>query len=461
MDEKKPNILYIFSDQHRKFDIGCYGHEFVKTPNLDKLAEGGLRFNHCISNSPVCVPARGALLTGLHAGKHKAFTNDMSIDPSCTSIADVLKKAGYYTGYLGKWHLAGIPREQAITKENRLGFEEWKVANCNHNYLDNHYYDENNVKHVVDGYEPEIFGGLALDFIENHKKDENPWALYLSLATPHEPFGPIKQEYLEEYADVEITLRPNTQEYVISNKGEPMDIASYREYTRGYWGHVSAIDKQIGLLIEKLKESNQLENTMIIYSSDHGDMLGSQGTRDKQVPYEESIGIPLIAYWENHIYEGVCDELIGLPDLPVTVAGLVGEKFPVETDGEDLSRLFLDKDAKGYHSAYMYEYYPAHQATLKHLNAWRGIRTKRYTYAVEADNLDWLLFDNVTDPYQLDNLAGREEYDSLQRELWEELKAHIEKHDALVDGVDYVIRSGQIKEFNASQKYFGYDTIEE
>ncbi len=451
---KKPNILYIFSDQHRKFDLGCYGHNFVKTPNIDKLANEGLRFEHCISNSPVCVPARGTLLTGLFAGKHKAFTNDIAIDTTCVGIGDVLKSVGYHTGYFGKWHLGGIPRDQAITKEKRLGFEEWKVANCNHNYLDTYYYDEDNVKHNIEGYEPEIFGGLAVDFIENNKDSEKPWALYLSFATPHDPFEHITKKYLDEYENIDITLRENVKEEVRFTASKRKKIEEYTQMTRGYFGHISAIDTQIGFIVEKLRGTGQLDNTIIMYSADHGDMLGSQGEKDKQVAYEESIAIPLIAYWKNNIYKGVCEELIGLNDIPVTIASLAGAEFACEVDGEDLKDLFLRPNSLSYESAYLYDYFPCHQAEIKKMEAWRGIRTKRYTYAVTAKNLDFMLFDNDVDPYQLNNLAGNEDYKEVQEKLWQMLKMHIDKHDRLLDGLDYVKYSGQIEEFNKSQRHF-------
>ncbi len=456
---EKPNILYIFADQHRKFDLGCYGNKNVKTPNLDALCAEGLRFNHCISNSPVCVPARGTLLTGLFAKKHKAFTNDVAIDSSCESIADVLKTQGYHTGYLGKWHLAGIPRDKAVTKENRLGFEEWKVANCNHDYLDIYYYDENDVKHNVEGYEPEIFGELAREFIIRNKNsdDENrskPWALYLSLATPHDPFDAIPEKYIKDIADDKVILRDNVTDKVKFRVDNYVNIEDYKKIVKGYFGHVFAIDCQIGKIIDTLKSTNQYDNTIIIYTADHGDMLGSHGEKDKQVAYEESIAIPLIAFWKDKIYSGVCDELIGLNDLPLSIAGLVGARFKTETDGENLSRLFTNKGAKSYDSAYLYDYYPCHQAELKGMQAWRGIRTKQYTYAVRADDFNFMLFDNYSDPLQLNNLVGKEKYKELQNTLFAELKKHIEKHDKLVDGISYVVYAGQQDEFNASQKHF-------
>ena len=139
----KKNLLFIFSDQHRAMDLGCYGNSQVKTPELDGLSRLGTTFLNCVSNTPLCVPARGSILTGLMPIKHRAATNDLPISENVISIAHVLKEAGYHTGYIGKWHLAGVPRDKYISKgKGRLGFEEWKVCNCNHEYLDAYYYDE-------------------------------------------------------------------------------------------------------------------------------------------------------------------------------------------------------------------------------------------------------------------------------------------------------------------------------
>ncbi len=462
---KKPNILYIFSDQHRKFDLGAYGHQSVLTPNLDELAKLGVRFNHCVSNSPVCVPARGTMLTGLYPNKHGALMNDMAINPQCTSIANVLNSEGYRTGYMGKWHLNGVPRDQAIPQEKRLGFQEWKVHNCNHKYLDCYYYDEENEKHEVEGYEPVIFGELAEEFIERNAKEDQPWALYLSFSTPHDPHQDIEKKYLEVYENKDIPLRKNTKDKILFkenkalNLNEYFDTQEYRENAKGYYGHISAIDEQIGKLILSLKETDQYDNTIIIYTSDHGDMLGSQGMLDKQVPFEEAIAIPLIIYWKNHTYAGVCDELIGLNDLPVTIAGLIGAKFPDTIDGVDLQELCLNPLAQSYDSAYLCEYFPAHNWGDKGGTEWRAIRTKQYTYAVTANNTNWLLFDNIHDPYQTNNLACDVKYKNIKAELWKMLKKHIDENDALLEGIQFIREYGNVNEFNRSQNYFNRKPI--
>jgi Arylsulfatase A and related enzymes len=438
-DIMKPNLLFIFADQHRRSDIGCYGNNEVITPNLDKFAESGLRFTNCCSNSPVCVPARGSLLTGLFAQKHGAFTNDIAINYDVTSIADVLNDAGYNTGYIGKWHLCGIPRNQYIDESRRLGFKTWKTANCNHDYLNCYYDDEANVRHTVDGYEPEIFGALADEFLQAQSNDK-PWALYLSFATPHNPHMRIPDEYLKIYDDVDVTLSVNE--------------------IKGYYGHITAIDKQFGILIDTLKQKGQLDNTIIVYTADHGDMLGNHGLTDKQRPYNESVGVPLLISWNDFTSVGVNNEVIGLTDLPVSILNLLGLNFPNTTDGKDLSELFTDPNAVGLESCYIYDLYPCHNAYVKGYEAWRGIVTKNYTYAVTADS-EWLLFDNKTDPLQMNNLINDTKYAEIKQYLSYILHEHITKNDALVDGDGYIRMSGKIEEFNRSQIHFNYPIVEE
>lgn len=450
---KRPNLLFIFADQHRKFDLGCYGNPQVMTPNLDALAQEGMRFTGCCSNSPVCVPARGSLLTGLHAAHHGALTNDLAVRYDIESIADVLNAGGYHTGYIGKWHLCGVPRRQTIEKERRLGFAAWKVANCNHNYLDCWYDDEDGVRHPVQGYEPEIFGGLAADFLAENAGAQQPFALFLSFATPHDPHDKVGAEYMEMYREREVTLRPNAPESIMVNREQYITHAEQVERMRGYYAHITAIDRQVGVLTELLRQKGVLDDTLIVYTADHGDMLGSHGQRDKQLPHEESIGVPLLMRWPGSIATGVNHGLIGLVDLPVTVAGLLGLSFSAQTDGVDLSGMAL-RGGDGLAECYIYDLYACHQAADKGQEAWRGIRTGRYTYVTHGDGTEWLLFDNEKDPYQMKNLAGDPALEPLRKELFERLRTHVESTDAFLNGDDYMRFCGRAKDFNESQIYF-------
>jgi arylsulfatase A-like enzyme len=450
--KNQPNILYIFSDQHRWCDLGCYGNSEVLSPNFDRFAESGLRFERCISNAPVCVPARGSLLTGLYPLKHGAITNDLPIRMNVESVADVLNAAGYHTGYVGKWHLGGVPRNQAIAAERRLGFREWKVNNCDHNYQNTFYYDEQNARHEIDGYDAETYTSLAIDFVERNR--EQPWGLWLSWGPPHDPYFEVPQKYLDPYADKELTLRGNVPEQITDRTDRPRwDRAQAQKNLHGYYAHISALDDQFGRLFQTLEKTGQLENTIIVYTSDHGDQLGSQGWTNKQLPFEESVRVPLLMQGPG-IRRGVCNELIGLTDLPVSLLSLAGQLLPA-ADGDDLSALFSDPAAAGQDAVYIFDLVPCHQSAWRGTDAWRGVRTKTHTCACHADGTQWVLFDNAADPLQQNNLAedpGAAEMQKMLHSITAEFSA---RHDALLPWPELLKENGLVDEWNKSQRHFG------
>ncbi|MGI6239881.1 MAG: sulfatase-like hydrolase/transferase, partial [Christensenellales bacterium] len=184
---KRPNILFILSDQHRHFDMGWAGNAEVQTPVLDALASECARFSHAYSNCPVCVPARGSLYTGQHALRHGAAGNDIPIRRDQTGIAQVLSAAGYDTALIGKWHLGGVPRDQFIDKDRRLGFQYWRGNNCNHDYMKYYYDDNDDARHYPGQYEPVAQTALALEYLEGRKQSDDPWAMWMCYSTPHPP----------------------------------------------------------------------------------------------------------------------------------------------------------------------------------------------------------------------------------------------------------------------------------
>lgn len=443
----KKNLLFIFSDQHRSMDIGCYGNEQVKTTNLDKLSLSGMKFSNCISNTPVCVPSRGNLLTGLMPMKHRAATNDLPIDTNVRSVANVLGEAGYHTGYIGKWHLAGVPREKSIPEKGRLGFKEWKVNNCCHDYMNSYYYDENNVYHKIEEYEPVKQTDLAIDFME--RNCNRPWGLYLSLGPPHDPYDQVPQKYKDIYKDVKINLRDNVP-YL---KGSTIDQDSIIKIYKDYYAQITAIDDQIGRLIATLELTKQLDNTIIVYTSDHGDMLGSHSLMNKQVAYNESVNVPLIVFSENQVAYGNNDELIGLVDLPVSLMGLMNLEFSNETDGRDLSNLFTCENAKGLDACYMAEYFAAHQLQWSGGVEWRAIKTSRHTYIKTVDG-SVELYDNQEDAFQMDNLVRKPEYKCLKDQLNDKLEYYIAKHDKMLPREELAEYYGLKDAWDISEKYF-------
>ena len=457
----KPNLLFVFSDQHRACDLGCYGNREVDSPVLDAFAAEGLRFTQYFSNNPLCVPARASLLTGLLPFKHRAIGNDLRIRTSVWSIADVLNSAGYRTGYIGKWHLAGVPRAQAIPPgRGRLGFTEWKVANCTHDYLHSYYDDNAGIRHPISGYESTTHTDLACDFIRN--PDPKPWALYLSWGPPHDPYRDVPAQWLEKYDPRKLTLRPNVELPVVVNRNDEdqsLKEGDLRQSLQGYYAHISALDHEFGRLLTALAETGQAHNTIVIYTSDHGDMLGSHGWLDKQLPFEESVGIPLLVRWPEKIAPGVRSALLGLVDLPVTLLGAMSLKFPEPTDGKDYSSLFLDEKASGPDAVYLTEYTASHRAHDRGTPAWRAIRTMRHLFAKTSDGKPWLLFDLEKDPYQQHNRVGDPALSSEESALGRQLDSFVATYDAYCSPTELLISQGLRDDWNESQRFFGIPEI--
>ena len=495
----QPNILLVFSDQHRWCDLGCSGNPEVRSPHLDAFARRAVRATSCISNAPLCVPSRGTLLTGLYPLRHGAVSNDLPLRPDVTTIGAALAGAGYDTGYIGKWHLAGVPRDRCIPAgPGRFGFATWKVCNCSHAYMDAYYYDEADRRIPIEGYEPVAQTDLAIDFIRRQR--DRPWALVLSWGPPHDPYFAVPDRYLQEYASRDLHLRPNVPEtdglaapehrspeasfaarehrspeasFAAREHRSPQASFAAREHRspqgslarrlsreqvtrnyRGYYAHITALDEQFGRLTAALAASGQAEDTIVVYTSDHGDMLGSQGLTNKQLPYEESVRVPLLVSWPGHTRVGTSDGLIGLVDLPVSLLGLAGVDLPGKPDGLDLHALFVDPAARGREECYIFDLIPCHQAAARGGTEWRGVRTRRHTFARSAGDGGFALFDNERDPFQLHNLVDDPAHAALREELRGRCAALTAAHDALLPWEELVRRYGLLEEWNRSQAYF-------
>lgn len=458
--DRPPNILFVFSDQHRAADLGCYGNAEVRSPRLDRFAAEGLRFENAISNAPLCVPARGGLLTGRYPLRHGAWTNDLPVRPEVPSVAKALGTNGYRTGYFGKWHLGGIPRDQPIEKERRLGFEAWKACNCDHAYLNSYYDDEENHRHPIEGYDAATYTGFAEEFIRRGAENDRPWAAWLSWGPPHDPYFEVPEEWLRLYADRRLPLRPNVPGSIVDrlDLDRHWDRATVEGNLHGYYAHVSALDALFGRLLDALDATGQAENTLVVYTSDHGDQLGSHGWTNKQLPYEESIRVPLLVRGPN-VAKGVSEALIGLTDLPVSLLAHAGTVLP-GPDGEDLSALFADAAARGPGNRYIFDLVPCHQSAWRGTGAWRGVRTPTHTYACHDDGTPWLLFDNRNDPYQRQNLVHSNDHAELRAELHAATAAHAARHDALIPWRDLLRREGRVDDWNRSQRAFGEPELE-
>jgi arylsulfatase A-like enzyme len=471
MPVQKPNLLLVFSDQHRACDLGCYGNRQVMSPALDAFADQAARVTNCVSSSPVCVPIRGTMLTGLHPWHHGALSNDLPIRTDVQSVAHVLARAGYRTGYVGKWHLGGVPRDRAIPQEERLGFEGWKVANCTHAYMNSYYDDEQNRRFPYEGYEPVGQTGHAVDFIRRGGQrggergvgltpgragDVAPWALFLSWGPPHAPYREVPREYLDRYDPASVTLRPNVPEQILDRVGKHLSRAELRALLAGYYAHITALDDQFARLLAVLDETGQASNTVVVYTSDHGDMLGSQGVTKKQLPWDESALVPLMVRWPGTVQPSVVEEPMGLVDLPVSLVGLLGLSFDGPIDGADLSRLFTEPGATAPAEVLMCNLIPAHQAVWRgDTRGWFGLRSRERTYAVWDDGEPFCLYENENDPYQQRNLCEDHRAAAACHDLTERVQARLAAAGTILrPWQQMVIHDGYQELWNKSQAYF-------
>ena len=442
----KPNILYVFADQMRASAMGCMHDERVHTPNLDRLAAQGVLFRNAIANTPVCTPSRASLLTGRHAWTCRSIVNDLRLPEEAQSIADVLKGRGYRTGYIGKWHLDGISRHMFTPPgRRRHGFDDyWAAYNCNHRYFDCKFFLNDSPELVrAEGYDADVQTDQAIGFLERFRDD--PFCLFLSWGPPHAPYREVASEFLDMYPPEEIALRPNTQ-------------GADRAAIAGYYAHVTAVDRDIGRLMEALDRLGLAENTILVFSSDHGDMLWAHGHTKKQRPWEESIHIPLIVRWPDHLPVGkVSDVLISVADYTPTLLGLAGVPVPDPMNGIDLSATVQGHSGAEPSSIFINEYVSFDQARA--YQPWRGVRTRRHTYVRWLQG-GTLLYDNLNDPYQLRNLVHEPGHEALAEELEGELQGWLKRlGDDFTTGEEHIRQLGQWEEWLIRQEHFyGFGT---
>ncbi len=440
---RKPNIIFVFPDQMRGEAMHCAGNKDIITPNLDKLASEGILFTNAISNTPVCVPARGTLLTGRYPLSHRAVTNDLPLGNNQISIAEVLKIEGYETGYIGKWHLDGVPRDKFTPPgKRRFGFDYWAGWECHHRYFNGKYYRDTPEPINIPGYEPDFQTDLAIDYIKNYK--DHPFFLFISPGPPHNPYELVPQKYKNMYNPSELTLRPNCAE---------VDRAAMANY----YAAITALDWNLGRILTTIEQLSIADDTIVIFTSDHGDMLWSQGRVRKEQPWEESIGIPFIIRWPYYIPAGIkTDALLSLVDVMPSLLSLSGAPIPDCVQGIDISSIMLGKSSHIQEAVLLTEPIVGGEGLRNGVREWRGIRTKRYTYARWQNGKVWVLYDNLKDPYQLNNLAVKKETKSLRGRLEDTLQSLLRKtNDEFLPWDEHLRKLELVKAWNINEKYLG------
>jgi arylsulfatase A-like enzyme len=413
--KRPPNVLFIMPDEWRGQALRCMGNRDVQTPHLDQLASDGILFRQTFANTPVCCPARATILTGTYTSRNGMLANDLRLKESVLTLADIYGHAGYRTGFIGKWHLDGGPREPGYVPPGprRHGFQYWAANECNHNYFYNWYFRDENVPIVREQYEPEFWTDLAVEFLEGEKN--KPFFLMLAPGAPHDPYL-APEKYMEMYDPETLTMEPN---WVAGTPG------AGRKEIAGYCAAITAVDDQVGRLLQTLRKLKLEENTIVLFSSDHGNMLGSQGKILKRKPWEESIRVPGIMRYPGVIAPGRETEvLFSHVDFAPTLLSLCGLPVPPQMQGTDLSRVAAGTAEKGPTSVLFQIFGPYRGDGLE--RAWRGVRTDRFLYA-RWESGPWLLYDLRQDPYELHNLVDNAAYSSDLRRLDQELLAWMQR----------------------------------
>ena len=431
----KPNVVFLLTDQWRLQALGYAGNTQVQTPNIDRLAGESISFPNAISGYSVCCPWRASFLTGQYPLTHGVIVNDVPISSEPVGLGDAFKRAGYSTAYIGKWHVDGRGRSSYIPPERRLGFEYFKALECSHDYNRSAYYaGDDDTKQYWDGYDVFAQTADARSYIES-RSSEQPFMLVLSWGPPHNPYETAPKRFRDMYAAAAIALRPNVP-------AEMADAA--REWLAGYYAHCSAIDHSVGELVRTLDDCGLADDTVLVFASDHGDMLGSQGLERKQKPYEESIRVPfLLRYPAKYGRQPrEASSFLNAHDIMPTLLGICDLPIPATVEGADRSPTLSGASTPS-DCALLACFHPFGEwSRAIGGREYRGIRTARYTYCRSLDG-PWLLFDNEADPYQLENLADRPQCAELQagldRLLHRELAA---LGDEFLDGMRYIKRWG-------------------
>ena len=431
---KRPNILYIMADDHAAHAISAYGSVINQTPQLDRLAAQGMRFDRMFAVNSICTPSRATVLTGKysHINGVPVFNR---FDGSQPTVAKYLQAAGYHTGIIGKWHLESDP----------TGFDKWSILPGQGDYF-NPTFLEADGKRVIKGYITDITTDLSIDFLKNRPKDK-PFFLMCHHKAPHrnwQPDAKHKAMFAGKVIPEPPTLRDNgvgrsdaireCKQKVLENlspndtKGAPPAGLSddellkwkYQRYMQDYLACVQSVDDNVGRLLDYLDEAGLAENTLVIYTSDQGFFLGDHGLYDKRFMYEESIRVPFLVRWPEVIKPGEVQSAMGINvDFAPTFMDAAGLPLPADMQGRSLMPLFKGKVPSDWRGSWYYRYY--HDPGDHNTRAHYGVRTTTHKLIYFWKKNQWEMYDLIADPSELHNLYS----DPVQAEAVVKLKAEL------------------------------------
>lgn len=457
----RPNILFIMSDDHAYQAMSCYGSRVNQTPNLDRIARDGMRFDRCFVTNSICGPSRAVILTGKYSHLNGFRTNNHDkFDGSQQTVAKLLQKAGYQTAMIGKWHLVTDP----------TGFDYWHILQGQGPYYNPAMKTPNGiVKHT--GYTTDIITDVALDWLKTKRDADKPFLLMYQHKAPHREWMPAPR-YLNKYEDRQIpepeTLFDDYRGRGTSAKEQQMSIAKhlspndlkliepkgltpeqlkdwhaaydgpnrqfaeaklegpdlvrwkYQRYVKDYLRCVDAVDENVGRVLDYLDQTGLAENTVVIYTSDQGWYLGEHGWYDKRWMYEESFRTPLLVRWPGRTKPGSTNrDLVMNLDFAETFLDIAGVPVPPDMQGRSFAKLLAGESVPDWRASVYYHYYEFPQP--HHVQPHYGVRTARHKLIYFYQIGEWELYDLEKDPHELTSIYDRPENAVLVRELKAEL----------------------------------------
>lgn len=452
-EKKQPNIVFIMSDDHAAHAMSCYGSKINETPNLDRIADEGIRFDNAFCTNSICAPSRAAILTGQYNHKNGVRTLGDDFDSRQPTIQRELQENGYQTALIGKWHLGhGGNADPA-------DFDYWNIFPEQGDYVDPVMIEMGDEK-TVKGYATDIVTDMSIDWIENRDKDK-PFMVMCHHKAPHRPWIP-DEKYKDLYADVDIpepetfhddysgkasaakeaTMRIDRDLLFKDVKAHPPEGLTdrelkswyYQRYIKDYLRCVASVDDNVGRLLDYLDEEGLAEDTIVVYTSDQGFFLGDHGWYDKRFMYEESLRMPFVVRYPGVIKPGTVTTDFALNvDFPETFLDFAGIEIPDYMQGRSLRPVMEGNTPEDWQTSMYYRYWE-HLSVEHRVGAHYGVRTHDYKliyYYGEAlgmaDAIDeprtpeWELFDLVKDPYEMNNVYHDPAYEGVVHDMKKEL----------------------------------------
>jgi len=426
-NRKYPNLLIIHTDQLSCWALSVYakqltrtpnyGKVLVKTPHIDSLAEEGAILQNFFTNSAVCTPSRGCLITGRYPHAQGAYKNNIEMNRDEVTIAHILQSNGYETGYAGKWHLDGPPKPGWVRPERSMGF-----ADCRFMFNRGHW------KKIVEQPEgnPEVspykvigdentfttdwLTDKTIEFITKPRR--KPFFYMVSIPDPHGPFT-VREPYMSMYRPEDMTV-PNNFKESSPKKGRKITAEQMRKSKAHYCGLVKCIDDNVGRILYALKDKRILDDTIIVFTTDHGEYMGEHGLYGKNQWYRTAYQIPFIVRWPKKIQPGtVINQFVTNVDVQQTLLGIMGIKPCGREQGRDASGLLRGEKIEWTDEAMI------HHSSL----ASAAIFTPEYELVLKADG-NHMLFERLNDPDQMENLNNNPDYKQVMKNLAERILRH-------------------------------------